>query len=254
MKISIRRGLTLIELTVVLLILAATAGILVPRLVGYSGRAHGSAGASNVQEITKAISLFETNKGRFPSNWDSLQEGAAGVNVYAGLVNTGVTSPLNVAALTDAERAAINDLGIASAQILDTHATPTNTDYNATFNPYPAAVGSIDYSVTGTPNAALLTDPTVVGGVAGDRIVVLGLGTQSEMIGEVMTDAPVHFPESGDKPEDVYLRYVACFQVNDGANTREKAKFLGVFAVEPGSGEFKGTGAHLAEFYENRDQ
>ena len=111
----------------------------------------------------------------------------------------------------------------------------------------------IDYT-TGTPNAALLTDPTVLGLAATERVVVLGLGTQSEMIGEVMTDAPVHFPESGEKPETVYLRYVACFQVSDGATTREKAKFLGVFAVEPGSGELKGAGSHLAEYYENRDQ
>ena len=144
-------------------------------------------------------------------------------------------------------------MGIVQTQLMDNDATPTNADYNATFNPYPATPAAIDLS-TGTPNVAVLTAGAATDiGQGGGTVAVFGLGTQCNMIGSVMTDAPVHFPEGGDQPEDVYLRYVICVRLDDGAGgTLEKGKFVGVFAVEPDSGELTDVGAHLAEYYENR--
>lgn len=101
MKLSIRRGLTLIELTVVLLILAATAGILVPRLVGYTGRAHGATGADNMQEISKAIALYETNTGEMPNGWDSLVVDAG--TVATTLVESGTPFVPHTLATDEAE-------------------------------------------------------------------------------------------------------------------------------------------------------
>ena len=90
MTLSVRRprGLTLIELTIVLLVLAAVAGILVPRLTGYTGKSHGASGAANVAEISKAISLYEVNNGGFPPQWENMvQDVPAG----AALFKCGVT-------------------------------------------------------------------------------------------------------------------------------------------------------------------
>lgn len=248
MKISTtRRGLTLIELTVVLLILAATAGILVPRLVGYSGRAHGASGASNVQEITKALALFEANNGAMPNNFDSLVEDDNST-ISATVVATGVTNPFAQSPLTAAEATALNDIGITQLQ----HQATAGSG-NATFE----ANSGTASPVAATEPVAVLTPASVAdrGLPVGARVAVFGLGAQSSMIGTVMTDAPVHFPEGGAKPEDVYLRYYVLFRLDDGAGgTLERASLFGVFAAEPGSGELTDTGAHLSEYYENRDR
>lgn len=248
MKISTsRRGLTLIELTVVLLILAATAGILVPRLVGYSGRAHGASGASNVQEITKAISLFEANNGAMPNNFDALIEDD-NITISATVVAATVTNPFEASTLTAAEATALNDIGIDQLQ----HQAVAGSG-NATFE----ANSGTPSPVADTQPVAILTAASLAdrGLPATARVAVFGLGAQSSMIGTVMTDAPVHFPEGGDKPEDVYLRYYVLFRLDDGAGgTLERASLFGVFAAEPDSGRLTDVGAHLGEYYENRDR
>ncbi|HBP23311.1 MAG TPA: hypothetical protein DEA08_36735 [Planctomycetes bacterium] len=236
----IRRSLTLIELTIVLLVLAAVAGILVPRLTGYTGKAHGSAGAANVQEISKSIALFEANNGSMPSGWDNLIND--GDNTVANfLVDAAATNPFAPTALTATTAASLVEAGITTIHNLD------NAADNKTFNPY-AAAGTINLTAASTDEVATLTAAAQTSlGLPTATYAVFGLGARSTMINNVITDAPVHFPEGGENPENVYLRFVVIYNV-DG----EKARYVGVYALEPDSGELKSVGAHLAEFYENR--
>lgn len=125
------------------------------------------------------------------------------------------------------------------------------TPDNATFG---ANEGAATVTVADGEVVAILNDPTVVGAAAGARVVAFGLGTQSSMLGTVMTDAPFHFPEGGEKPEDVYLRFYALFETFDGTNILEKARFVGVYTVQPDDGELTTIGTHLNEYYENRDR
>ena len=252
MKISIRRGLTLIELTVVLLILAATAGILVPRLVGYSVRAHGASGASNIQEVSKAIALFEANTGGQPDGWDSLLQNA-GASPYAALVeSTAPAAPVQASTLLVAEEAdALTAVGITTLNNMD---DGTGANFNATFNPNDGTTTAI---ANGAP-VAILTAASIadLGLDPANRYVTFGLGTGVNIIGSVMLDAPVHFPEGGEKPEEVYLRWYVVYELGDGTapNTPERARYMGVFGCEPDSGGMTNLGAHLGEYFEARDQ
>lgn len=249
MKISIRRGLTLIELTVVLLILAATAGVLVPRLVGYSGRAHGASGSSNIQEVSKAIALFEANTGAQPDGWDSLLQGADGARTpYLATVEAPATPPIVAGALNAAEADALTAIGVTSINNMD---DGTGAGFNATFSPNDGTAEAI----ADTAEVALLSPTAITGlGLAtGNRYVTFGLGNGVNMIGSVMLDAPVHFPEGGEKPESVYLRWYVVYDLGDGVDTPERARFVGVFGCEPDSGEMTNLGAHLGEYFEARD-
>jgi type II secretory pathway pseudopilin PulG len=66
------RGLTLVELVVVMAILIAVAGILIPVLPGLIGRAETSARATNDSEIYKWVQTYEASTSQFPFDWDSL--------------------------------------------------------------------------------------------------------------------------------------------------------------------------------------
>lgn len=236
----IHRSLTLIELTIVLLVLAAVAGILVPRLTGYTGKAHGSAGAANVQEISKSIALFEANNGTMPSGWDNLINDADNT-VADFLVDGSATSPFDATALTATTAPALVEAGITTVHNLD------NSADNKTFDPY-AAAGTITLTAASTDEVATLTAAAQTDlGLTAGTYAVFGLGARCNMINNVITDAPVHFPEGGENPENVYLRFVVIYEVSG-----EKARYVGVFALEPDSGELKSVGAHLAEYYENR--
>src|SRR6266446_306962 len=70
-----RRGLTLIELIVVLMVLVALAGILVPMLPSMLTRAHVAAHVTNVVEIAKAITTYQALNSGYPDQWDSLTDG-----------------------------------------------------------------------------------------------------------------------------------------------------------------------------------
>ena len=69
-----RRGLTLIELIVVLMILIALAGVLIPMLPSMLTRAHNSTSATNLGEICRAITTYQQLNGQYPNNWDALTD------------------------------------------------------------------------------------------------------------------------------------------------------------------------------------
>lgn len=67
-----RKGLTLLELVVVMAILIAVAGILVPMLPDMIGKAAQSAGATNITEMDKAVMEYFTVDSDYPDGYDSL--------------------------------------------------------------------------------------------------------------------------------------------------------------------------------------
>jgi prepilin-type N-terminal cleavage/methylation domain-containing protein len=91
---SPRRGLTLIELVVVLTILIALAGLLVPMLPSMLTRAHTSSCSTNMGETTKAINLYQALYSGYPSTWDALTDGQGTLINYLAGSNSG-TAPAN---------------------------------------------------------------------------------------------------------------------------------------------------------------
>jgi type II secretory pathway pseudopilin PulG len=65
-------GMTLIELTVVLLILIGLAGLLLPYVGGFATKTHDAANSTSEKELAGAILRFDTQYARYPDNMDSL--------------------------------------------------------------------------------------------------------------------------------------------------------------------------------------
>ncbi len=68
-----RRGFTLIELIVVMLILAILAALIVPRIIGRTSDAKRSKAATDVARLSSMIQTFRLDVGRFPSTEEGLQ-------------------------------------------------------------------------------------------------------------------------------------------------------------------------------------
>ncbi len=68
-----RRGFTLIELMLVLVILATLAAIVTPRLTGQSKRAKVIAAQAQIADMGTALDAFEIGVGRYPTTVEGLQ-------------------------------------------------------------------------------------------------------------------------------------------------------------------------------------
>src|SRR5689334_962812 len=67
------RGLTLIELVVVLAILVALAGLIIGYIPILLKNASGSTGANTIQDIGRAMSVRYTTKGSYATAFDNLE-------------------------------------------------------------------------------------------------------------------------------------------------------------------------------------
>lgn len=70
---SARKGFTLLELLVVLLIIALLAGYVGPKLFGEVGKARSKTAASQMKGIAGALDRYRLDTGRFPSSEQGLQ-------------------------------------------------------------------------------------------------------------------------------------------------------------------------------------
>ena len=74
-KMKNRKGLTLIELVVVMTILIALAGLLIPTFSAMLTRGHTSTCSTNIGEVCKALQQYQQLYGGYPSNMDALSDG-----------------------------------------------------------------------------------------------------------------------------------------------------------------------------------
>lgn len=245
-KWQVRRGLTLIELVVVLLILAALAGVLVPVVQNMVQKSHGSAGAANIGEIAKAIMLFEARNGLHPDNYDALYDGTDLV-IDAG-------SGLTATPIDDEDLESLNDIGITGYMIHDPAAT------NKTFEPYVLAAtptALADTSPVATLSAAnvqaLGLQPTVLRTATTEpasapvKYVAFGVGQRNTAIGKTMLEAAVHFPEAGESPLTTYSRFLAIYAIPRVGPAR-----LATVAAAHEDG-LVGVGGHIAEYFETQN-
>lgn len=68
-----RRGFTLIELMVVILILAILAALIVPRVVGRTGDAKRAKAATDISTLSGLLQQFRMDNDRYPSTEEGLQ-------------------------------------------------------------------------------------------------------------------------------------------------------------------------------------
>ncbi len=72
-------GLTLIELTIVLLILIGLSGLLLPFVQGFIDKTHDSANSDSLKEVSKILQSYNNLYSGYPENMESLIVGTAGL-------------------------------------------------------------------------------------------------------------------------------------------------------------------------------
>ena len=263
-----RRGLTLMELVVVMVILVALAGIIVPLLPSMIERAHRSSQATNTSEVTKAIQLYQSLNGTYPDGYDLLSDGATVINYlpavtgtspmpmgdtpgaisnYLGFQNA-VGGYVTAGALTLNALNALNGAGIANEYALTSGTAALGAGgepWQPTFNPYPSTAPPTTLKLTtGTQVVyvngsgvlqAGLASPAIINTGSTTQFVLFGLGKYCSAVGTVMANAPSNFPNDTvhENPNQVYERFGLIFQVEDvHGNGLPSALFLGAVAIE----------------------
>lgn len=72
-QISLRRGFTLVELLLVLVILGILAAIVLPQYTDYVNRARRQAAMTQINNFGAALDTFEVDVGRYPSTTEGLE-------------------------------------------------------------------------------------------------------------------------------------------------------------------------------------
>jgi type II secretory pathway pseudopilin PulG len=247
-------GLTLLELTVVMTILVALAGLTIPYVSSFFGAARDSTSVSSLAEVDKLMQSYSTKFMKEPNNMEALINGVTGASttdtncsadnaaantVYCKLMFPGYFLPLK---LTNEQLSSLNMAGIASlyyndpttlnATFASTVGVPTILS-TANFVAQVVNPNTLNAGTTWTPPTtnppATGTTPTIEDYLAdvfattahnfdGQNCyvyVAFGVGNQSSLTGTVMSTAPVHFTSDGSAgPVVKYNRYLAIYQVD----------------------------------------
>jgi len=227
-----RPGLTLLELIVVLTILVALAGILVPLLPNLFVQADNATEATQFGELAKAIQTYQATTMGYPNNFDLLTDGSkfpaylppTGGAAFAGWVEAKT--------LTAAELSALTAAGIQYVQPLATDTTPQGFD--CTLNPYPnttltanqvdlttsAASSEVFAVIDPTTNVNVINNTmtflqTLIAADPTARYVVFGVGARCSLVGQSIQEAPVAVPHTRTfTPATNYSRFGVIFKVS----------------------------------------
>lgn len=236
-----RRGLTLIELVIVLVILATVAGLVIPQ-VGMIGRSSDMAASAKTQsDLAANIQLFFVLQKRYPQGFDSLLDTTGAIYAsdttdantqtrglpYAGADGTRLQSQLAKASLTNAAGAEYLRSFTRSGfdYVFDHDTTVVNSNNSATTQRYVIANGST--SAPSTVDVAEVTGSYLTGKLVpqglqtGERLVALGIGPRIASQSKTLSNAPV-YPGCDGK---YYGHYVAVFKIYASG---ERATLVGV--------------------------
>lgn len=242
-------GMTLIELSVVLLILVGLAGLLVPYVGSFTQKTHDSTNASNITQLNNATGRFISEKNRPPAHISTLINhadataaasgscvGATAGAIYCGMLDTAMFTPTTYTVGTD--DVALASIAKGGFSMLVNHNPDTA---NKTFNSetgmvyLPGSPENLAGTTLTVAKVAASTDTNAntipkhlslaLGGAGMDYhpecydYVAFGIGDKAELIGNTMQASPVHFPENAELgPVERYNHYVGIFQV-DKSNT-----------------------------------
>ncbi len=249
---SLRQGLTLLELLIVLTILIALGGIVVASLPGLLERTQAATAAANVSEIDAAIRRgLLTNRGTLGNRFDSLISSSSAGQV-AGYV--GGSQNFQAGSLSAKELEALAELGV-------TQLVPANdVSENVTFNSHiqqevelgtEAKVCELSQEYAGIAMFRLWNiEPK-----ASLRYIVFGLGQRCTLVGggarAVFKEAPIHFSEdAASNPKKMYSRYLLIVEIDNSSELQSRARYVGT--AIPHQNGIIGLNEQLEEHYSNQ--
>ena len=270
---AVRRGLTLVELIVVLTILVAVATIIIPLLPNVLTKANQATDTTQITELAKAIQSYRAATTAYPDNLDLLTDGTTMPAYLPESIPSGGTTPVALGGyavagpLTAAELTALNNAGIQFVQPMATDTT--GAGFQATVNPYTSDIASNQTTISPTattlnfavidPNTntnlptnflqvARNADPTA-------RYVLLGVGSRCSMVSKTIQEAPMAVPTNRIvSPSNTYFRYGVIYKVSGteiaGTTTSAgtgTARLVAIVSLE--SGIPQGSEQELVNFF-----
>ena len=242
-----RKGLTLIELVVVLTILVALGGIAAATLPNMLNRTHVATVATSLPTIDATIRQnILLNSGQMGNNFDGL--------VTTNLSGTPATfvnasGAYTTHALAGNDVGALNDLGITTLVPAD------DTVANATFEGHdgaPKVLADGDNVCTLSAPVDILPLVWNYTPVAGAQYIVLGLGEQCSLVGAgdgaFFAEAPLHAVDAhSERADNAYARLMLVVELTEAGTANSEARYIGVGAPHPDG--IQGVATHLQEWY-----
>lgn len=257
-----RRGLTLLELVIVLTIIVAIAGVAVAMFPRLLTRAHVASCSANIPELLKAIQMYEAvSLDGYPDRVDTLVVNGSLASYLPNL------SDITVGNLDEDEVESLHEAGIVEVTTMIDEPSPRG-DWHPSFWPYESGNPGI-VPLDDTTQVALLDADAAqrlgLASVGDERYVVFGLGSPCKMFGRTMNEAPVHFSDGiSGNPNERYMRFVAIYQVGgytpaqgvqgepdyvpEAYQTLPRARLRAVAAIHPGG--LEGLAGHAAEYWQ----
>jgi len=251
----VRRGLSLLELLVVLTILIALGGIVVSTLPGMLKRTQVATAASNIPEIDATIRRNGMlSQGQIGNRFDSLISGTASLD---GGVPTfiGGNENFETTSLSPADVAALREVGI-------TELVPaTEETENATFSSHeqlPIEIGSDTRVCTLSNDVAftVLREGWNFEPADGAKYLVFGLGQQCSLVGAgekaAFPEAPMHYSDDrAQSPKEMYSRYLLLVELKSKSETESVARYIG--AAIPGRNGIHSVSKELKDYYTDQN-
>ncbi|MBL8825570.1 MAG: prepilin-type N-terminal cleavage/methylation domain-containing protein [Planctomycetaceae bacterium] len=227
---SARRGLTLIELVVVIAVLTTLAALVVPRLDFLKAQADHAASASTAADLATLLQTYRTSTNSYPTLDSLVDTAGAIVNSSAnpgGALFPDDTSPaLTVETLdgTSGGRwyASLLDGGLRYAYAHTPSASNASSSVSAANAATPvdmvAAAGGSGLKAA-VLNGSGVYAPAIISACfpgqttvpTGTKLIALGIGPNNSMVGNVMVSVPLDL--QGDDAAKVYCRYLAIFAI-----------------------------------------
>lgn len=250
-------GLTLIELVVVLTILVALGGLIVPMLPNFLAKTHFAKCSTTIPEINKLWLTSYTGDVTYPNGYDSLIESGSlstelpGGNAGGELIQGVLTAPESNA-LAAIGVTAVHDHIASDNATLDSVPIDNSTLRILAAGEAVALLNNAGPSVISLGIDVARWENRLGGGVPGSvKFVVLGIGNNCTAVGPsgLMVEAPTHFGgEEVMNPVDFYQRYCVIFAVSDGPDAT--AQYVCACSVHPDG--FDGAEAHIRAYYEDQ--
>lgn len=242
MKKTVKKGFTLIELVVVIAIIAALAGLVIPQVSMLGRTTDMASSASNQAELANNLSLYFVLQKRYPQGLDSLLDTTGAVYAsdttdantqtrglpYAGADGTRLQSQLTAGTLTNVTGTAeyLRSFVRSGFDYVYDHDTAiVNSNNSGTTQRFLVANGT-----TAAPTSIPVAEVTGTyligklcpqGLLSTERLVAVGIGGRNAAIGKTLLNAPIYNGCDGK----YYGRYIAVFKIYASG---ERAVLVGV--------------------------